>query len=434
MSPSTLEKVHAQLTGEDDGRVCRDIPEEACRHQPKNFFLHVASLALTKGGDSLVDPKLVLSWLLPALGAPTAMVGLLVPIREAGSLLPQLITAGAIRRLPQRKWAWAAGSLVQGLAAAGIGLVAIRMEGAAAGWAILALLAVFAVARSVCSVSYKDVLGKTVSKSTRGTTTGSAATVGGLVALLFGLALLTGLLPLEVPVIAGALFVAAGFWLAAATMFTSIAETAGATEGGGTALRVAIQNLKLLKTDAQLRRFIYTRALLTATALAPPFLLITSFTQGDDRLARLGPFVIASALAAMLSTYVWGRLADRSSRVVLARAGLIGAVAVGAGAIAGSVGLPEALGVWVYPALLFIVMIAHQGVRIGRATHLVDMATPDTRLAYTAISNTTIGLILVLGGAFAIVESLAGPALVLAMFAAMALAAAFAARGLEQVQ
>lgn len=434
MSQSTLEKVHAQLTGEDDGRVCRDIPEEACQHQPKNFLLHVASLALTKGGDSLVDPKLVLSWLIPALGAPTAMVGLLVPIREAGSLLPQLIIAGAIRRMPQRKWAWGAGSLVQGLAAAGIGLVAFRMEGAAAGVAILALLAIFAIARSVCSVSYKDVLGKTVSKSTRGTATGSAATVGGLVALLFGVALLTGLLPLEVPVIAGAMLVAAGFWVVAAAMFITLAEASGATEGGGTALHVAVQNLKLLKTDAQLRRFISTRALLTATALAPPFLLITSFADDNDRLARLGPFVIASALAAMLSTYVWGRLADRSSRAVLARAGLIAAGATGAGAGAGFVGLPEALGVWVYPALLFVLMIAHQGVRIGRSTHLVDMATEDTRLAYAAISNTVIGLVLVLGGGFALVESFTGPAVVLAIFAAMALAATWAAGRLEQVQ
>ncbi len=114
------------------------------------------------------------------------MIGLLVPIREAGALLPQLFTAAAIRSLPQRIWVWAAGSLIQGLAILGIGVAMLMLSGAAAGWTAIVLLTIFAVARSVCSVSYKDVLGKTVSKATRGTATGSAGTVSALLVLGFG--------------------------------------------------------------------------------------------------------------------------------------------------------------------------------------------------------------------------------------------------------
>ena len=77
------DRIYLALTSEDDGRVCRDIPESACNHQPKNFLIHVLSLGATKTGDGLVDPKLVLSWLLGALGAPTAAIGMLVPVREA---------------------------------------------------------------------------------------------------------------------------------------------------------------------------------------------------------------------------------------------------------------------------------------------------------------------------------------------------------------
>ena len=101
------------------------------------------------------------------LGAPSSLVGLLVPMREAGALLPQLVTAGVLRQLPQRKWAWSAGALMQGLSAISIAFAALTLEGAQAGWAILAALAVLALSRSVCSVCYKDVLGKTVSKSRR---------------------------------------------------------------------------------------------------------------------------------------------------------------------------------------------------------------------------------------------------------------------------
>ena len=113
--PALRKEVYELLTGDDEGRVCRDIPESACREQPRNFLTHVVSLTLTKIGDGLADPKLVLAWLLGVLGAPASAAGMLVPVHEALALLPQLATAGYIRQLQQRKWVWVAGSVVQGV-------------------------------------------------------------------------------------------------------------------------------------------------------------------------------------------------------------------------------------------------------------------------------------------------------------------------------
>ncbi len=428
------------LTAEDDGRVCRDIPDAACHEQPRNFALHVASLGATKTGDGLVDPKLVLGWLLPALGAPTALVGLLVPLREAGSLLPQLVISGWIRRRARRKLVWAGGSLVQGLAVLGMAGAAVGLEGATAGWTILGLLAVFALARSFCSVAYKDVLGKTVSKATRGTATGTAATVASAAVLAFGALLAFGVIPLTPGSIAGALLVAAALWLAAAGLFTALAEEPGATEGGGRPIAVAREHLGLLRSDPQLRRFILVRGLLTATAIAPPYVLLLG-AGGDEGpesdgtgLGTLGPAVLASALAGIGSTYVWGRLADRSSRRVLVRAAVAGAVALAAAAAVAAAEPGPRLAAWLVPALLLVLMTAYQGVRLGRSTHLVDMATADTRAAYTALSNTAIGVVLLGTGAFAALAGLAGAAVTLAALAAMCVLAAWIGRGLEEVQ
>jgi hypothetical protein len=52
------------------------------------------------------------------------------------------------------------------------------------------------------------------------------------------------------------------------------------------------------------------------------------------------------------------------------------------------------------PGLLFVLMIAHQGVRLERSVHVVDMADPDNRAAHTALSNSVVGLILMAGGVF----------------------------------
>ncbi|WP_405107995.1 hypothetical protein L0Z65_12330 [Phaeobacter sp. BS52] len=59
---------------------------------------HVTALTATKLADGLIDPKLVLAWLLNAIGAPGYLIGVLVPVRESGSLLPQLALAQRIEQ------------------------------------------------------------------------------------------------------------------------------------------------------------------------------------------------------------------------------------------------------------------------------------------------------------------------------------------------
>ncbi|HEV2128803.1 MAG TPA: hypothetical protein VGR22_09315, partial [Thermomicrobiales bacterium] len=49
----------------------------------------IGAQALQNAGDQVVKASTVLTWLLAALGAPTWTIGLLVPVRESGSMLPQ---------------------------------------------------------------------------------------------------------------------------------------------------------------------------------------------------------------------------------------------------------------------------------------------------------------------------------------------------------
>ena len=419
------------LTAEDDGRVCKDIPESACRDQPQNFLIHVISLSLTKAADGFINPKLVLSWILTAMGAPGFFVGLLVPVREAGALLPQLFIAGFLRSLPLRKYAWALGSFVQGACAAGIALAALLLRGFELGLAVVGLLALLAVARSVCSVSYKDVLGKTVGKSRRGTATGTASTVAAAVVILYALTISSGMFEKQYLVIVG-LFMAAGFWLLSSVLFLSLTEEKGATEGGGNPFAVAKEHLGYVFSDGQLGLFILTRGLLIATALAPPFMVALQAQDVREGVAGLGWLLLASALASLCSSYVWGRLADVSSRKVLMLSGACAGVALLLTVLCARMDwLRET---WQLPVLLFGLMVAYEGVRLGRSTHLVDMANPDKRAAYTALSNTVIGVLLLLGGVFSVVAKVYGEVTVLAWFCGMSVAACLSASRLREVQ
>ena len=110
---ASLTRLFERVTGDEDSRMCRDISDEACQEQPGNFFRHLVAALGNKLADELSNARLILPWLMGAIGAPVWMVGLLVPIREAGALLPQLLIAGYIRLRPIRKWVWVTGGIVQ---------------------------------------------------------------------------------------------------------------------------------------------------------------------------------------------------------------------------------------------------------------------------------------------------------------------------------
>ncbi len=416
---------------DDEGRACRDIPESACHEQGGNAFRHIVSLGLSKAADGLVDPKLVLSWLLTTLGAPAWMIGMLVPIRESGALLPQLFTAGYLRSLPRRKWVWSIGAALQGLSAVGMAIAGLTLDGAAAGAAILVCLTVLAFARSVCSVCYKDVLGKTVDKQSRGSVTGLASSLSAVSVIVYAVILSTGVVE-RMPLVLTGLMLAGAAWLGGSVVFLGLKEEKGATKGGKNAISAAFENLRYLKDSAQLRRFILTRGLLTATALAPPYMVAAAASEGNEAYKALGFLVLASAGSSLLSSYVWGWLSDRSSRKVLILSAVLGCLAL---TLTVWLQLSEWLAVpFVLPAVLFVLMIGYQGVRLGRSTHLVDMADDESRAAFTALSNTIIGVLLIAGSLFGIVASLAGTAAVLAIMAVMCGLAIFAALGLDEVQ
>ena len=421
MQDDVAQRAFETLSGAEGD--AQDLSSHAQEAEAPNALRHIASLTMTKVADGLIDPKLMLSWLLTALGAPAVYAGALVPIREAGALLPQIALAGLVEARRRRKWVWVAGSAGQGAFAALIAFFALTLEGAAAGWAICAALAGLALCRAACSVSYKDILGKTVGKARRGSVTGLAGSVASVGVLVFAGLLMSGLLQNRGAVIA-AIGLAACLWAAAALLFSTL-EEAASDPGEGAAAQFAV-----LKDNPDLWRFIVTRGLLVSTALAPPYLVILA--GAGNGLGQLGALVLASALASLVSSYVWGRLSDRSSRQVLMLSGVAGAVAMLAAVALWAVGLAQA--VWAMPAVLFVLMIAYHGVRQGRSTYLVDLAPEDRRAAYAAVSNTVIGVILLGAGVLGGGAAFLGAEATLAVFAVMAVAAAVVARGLPEVE
>jgi len=429
-----LDRLYAFLVEEEDARICKDIPEGACSEVPGNFFKITASQGLTKLADELANAKTVLPWLLSALGAPGFWIGFLVPIRESGSLLPQLAIASYVRTRRIRKSVWLLGAVLQAAALAGMAATAFMLEGSTAGVAIVLLLVFFSLARGLASVASKDVKGKTVPKTRRGRLTGLTTAIGGGLTILTGAALswavpedpsarLTGLI-----ILAGAIL-----WILAAGVYATIREEPGATEGGQHALKEAIQRLAILRTDDEFRRFIIVRALLISTALAAPYYVALAREQDGGRASTLSVFILASGLASAASSFFWGRYSDRSSRAVL----------VAAAAFASSLGvlvfILNAMGVvagqgWIAPTGFFLLSIAHGGVRIGRKTYILDMASGNRRTDYVAVGNTIIGVALLLSSLLGLLHPIVGSGGMLLILSLMGFAGVLGGKHLPEVQ
>lgn len=418
------DKVYGYLAEDEDARVCKDIPESACNHQPRSFVLMLLSLTLTKLGDSLVSARLVLPWMLSALGAPAVFISALVPLRESLALLPQLFVAQKLREQPVRKWFWVAGSFGQAIALALMVVVVATLTGAALGWGVVILLAVFSLSRGICSVANKDVTGKTVSKTKRGKLSGVAAASAGLLTLLTALVIIYSP-PLEADNWLFLLLLGAGviLWTAAALLYAGIPEVSGATSGGGNAVTEALKSIAILWRNGQFGHFVLTRALLVAAAFAIPYIVVMIQRQGESELTGLGSLLLASGLAGLLAGRFWGRWSDTASHRVMAAASVMSTLVMLA-TLAIFYWQPALFSVeWIAALLLFTSAVAHHGARVGRKTYLVDMADQDNRAQLTAVSNTVMGVVLLAGILLGWLDAAYGAAAVLWFLVAVGLLA-----------
>jgi hypothetical protein len=429
-----VEKLYDRLANEKGARVGTGISDEARRHVPANFFRIVGSSLLTKTGDALINPKTVLAWLVNFMGTPAYVLALLVPVRESGSMIPQLAIATWVRQQPIRKWTWVLGAFLQGLTVAAIGVIAFLLRGAAAGIAVLAAVVVFSLARSLSSVASKDVLGKTIPKTRRGRVGGISAGLSGVIVVLVGFGIYAGR-PADGEALfyVALLFGAALLWWIAALLYGSIVEQPGETGGGGNAAAETYKRLGLLVRDRDFRRFVVTRALLISSALTAPYYVSLAQRSSGGSASMLGLVIVAGGLASSLSAPTWGRMADRSSRRVLILAGaftgLLGIAVFLLERLLGG-GVPA----WIYPLAFLLLGVAYSGVRLGRKTYLVDMAGGNKRTDYVAVSNTVIGVILLAAGGLMASLSFLAPETLILILAGASLAGALCGLGLPEVQ
>ncbi|WKD57971.1 Major Facilitator Superfamily protein [Corynebacterium capitovis DSM 44611] len=383
-------------------------------------------------GDQVVAGKTVLPWVFTAAGVPAVFTAFLVPIREAGSMLPQAALTPWVASAKSRTRLWIIGSLGQALAAAAIAVAALLLDGIALGSAVVLFLAIQAVFRALCSIAGKDVQGRTISKGRRGEVTGRATALTGAATLVIGFGL--SAVPDSAPrwVVAALLGGGAATWAFAAIVFAGVREPVAKGRPSSTdGHNWLAETLALLREDRKVRSFLLVRSLMLVTALSTPFIVVLAHESGQD-LTGLGAFVVASGGASLLGGRVSGWWSDVSSKQAMAwSAGAASVVLVIL--VASARWASSSVNAWVMPLGFFLVNLAHTTVRVSRKTYLVDMAEGDRRTLITGASNTVMGVVLLVVGGLSSLVSTIGTQETLVFLAALGAAGVVGAGRLEDV-
>lgn len=413
---TTTERLHVRLIKRDPEAEA-ELPDDVQRNVPGNTLRLVGANALQSSGDQMVNASTVLPWLFHAIGVPAALTGALVPIRESGSMLPQAFLTPLVIKVRQRKLVTLVGALVQALSVAVMAVTAAIGSGLAAGLTIIVALAVFSLGRCLTSIASKDVQARTVPKGERGQINGLATTASGLVAITLGLAVRALGEGLDAQTLAAILGIGSVLWVLVALVWWSVHEPVdapsrrsqsdllrdrGEGEGEEEQDNWFAQTLTLLREDATFRSFVTVRSFLLVSSLSPPFIVTLAVQAGAPALTGLGGFIIASGLAALLGGRIFGRMADRSSKRLMTTGGALASLVLLVLVLLDTfLDLDgDSLATYaIFVAAYFLVTMLHTGVRVGRKTYVVDMAEGDQRTTYVAVSNSAMGVVLLLVGA-----------------------------------
>ncbi|WP_222842871.1 MFS transporter [Bowdeniella nasicola] len=429
-SGSFIDKLLRRDAEHEDAHELREEARGNIRHNSMTFVL---ANGLQNIGDQAAKASTVLPWVISATGAPTWMTGLLVPIRESGSMLPQAALQPWVRFRKTRREIWIAGGIGQAFGLALVAFAAATLSGVLAGFAVLGGLALQAVSRSLNSIASKDIQGRTMPKGLRGRVSGLSTTISGLVAITVGLAVrVFGGEDLSRTVLALLVGGAALSFVIGAMVFRGLREGEAEAVPMTEANSWISDSWELFTHDAPFRRFVIVRSLLLVSALAPPFVVALSAERSGATMSSVATFIVASGLAALIGGRVSGVVSDRSSKLtMIVGAGIASAII--AVFIASTFIEPLISQWWWGPVIFFLLTVVHTGVRVARKTYVVDMAEGDQRTQYVAVSNTAMGVTLLIAGAISSGLTLLGPLAALIFLGALGIAGVLVGRTLEEV-
>lgn len=413
------------------------LPQREIR---RSFILGVVNGALFEFAERLIDPPLVLTWFVSRLTSSNLLVGLVAPLGDAGWFLPQVFIAGIVQRMPRKMLSYTLASVVRAIA---------WFLVAAAVWLVddptlllVAFFTLYGVARLAAGLGglgFFEVVAKTIPANRRGSFFAWRLLTGGILGLGAGVVTREVLNRFAFPHGHALLFVIYDAVIIPAMLaFIIIREPPGAAAPQAPTLRQQLRRAgQLLRTDAVFRRYMGTRTALGLAGIALPFYGVYARNVLGAPEGMVGIYVAVRVGAGLLANLPWGSVGDRKgNRLVTLWLSLGNAfTALLALVLAGWVAVSPSRGPWLpYLALpLFFLngALTPASMLVG-SNFLLELVPEAERPLYLGLSNTLIGIIVLISGFGGLVVDLLGYSGLFALSALLCLLAWWWARGLPE--
>jgi Major Facilitator Superfamily len=371
-----------------------------------NMILHVTNGAFGGFGDALTSVPLVMTALLSQLTGSNILIALLGPLRDAGWYLPQFFMAPWVDRARLKVSAYRTTTVFRTASWAALvaSIFLLRDPG-------LLLLSIF-----LCTVAISLLAGfaalpflvataKVIPPNHMGLVFGLRQFTGGLLGIAAGGAVTlilggqTGLaFPQNYAVVLGC--GAFGYALSYVTFGFVKEEPDPAPPKSAPVLANLQRAWAIARVDAQYLRYILMRVALLVGAACVPFLTVYAKRALGVSDAFIGTLISVTLASSLLSNVGWARLSDqRSNRQVMIIAAIMG---MGFCAIAAAMtALPSsAVNADLAHGLLMVLFAVSgamlAGINLVSAPLMIEVAAPDHRSLYIGLSNSILGVVLLL--------------------------------------
>ena len=395
------------------------VPEREVR---RSFALGVFNGAAFRFAEALIDPPLVLTWFVSQLTSSNLLIGLVAPLGNAGWFLPQVFVSARIQRMERKMPSYALAAVIRTVAWFLLGAAVWLVDDPR--FLLISFFVLYGVARmsaGLGGLAFFDVVAKTIPARRRGSFFAWRQFLGGALGLGAGWVLEMVLDHPSFPFPRGhavLFFLYCAVMLPALVAFVFIREPPGAVVSEPVAVGEQLRRARrLLRADKVYRHYMAARLALGLAGVALPFYGILAKSVLGAPEGMVGVYVVARVGAQLFSNLLWGSLSDRrGNRLVMRLVGLgNGLAALLALVLLGVVGLLRPQGAWL-PYLAVPLFLLDGAVRPGQvlvgSNFLLELVPEAERSLYLGLSNTLMGVVVLvsgLGGLLVDLFGFAGP-------------------------
>lgn len=378
----------------------------------RNYLLGVLSGTVGTLAHDFLHPELILAGMVYALTGSKLLVALVSIIHKVGMFAPQLWVGSRLEHHARKRPYFILATVIRSVATlaliASLAALARSGNGLSLVWFFLAY-----VAMCMCAgggyVIFMDMAGRTIPAGRVGAFFGLRHFLGAAVSVAAGVAVIQPILDRDVAPAANYLILAVvGGALGVANMILwalAREDDGPRAEGRGSFRESFRRGLKWLRRDRNYRAFFWLRVSFRINYLGLAFFIPYGSeklrVEGPGGVAVLGGIMVAAMkLSRVVTSIVWGRLADRRGY----RSPMLGASAFFLAAPIVALIAPQlprgfclpipyttaglTLPLLVYLLALVSLGAAFQGMIIGSSRFQIRSAPPHRRLSYVGFMNT----------------------------------------------